>query len=93
MSETADVTVFGQEGTVTIQLTLRDNDPLSSMEQALAAEAEKRWGAEAQRVYAAYGLVVGNKNYQGLPMPVWGKLTPRIRWAWCEATRTAASRM
>jgi hypothetical protein len=36
----------------------------------------------AKQAYAAYGSVTDYKNYQGLPMPQWADLTPKIRQAW-----------
>ncbi len=36
----------------------------------------------AQRMYHAYGLTTDFKNYQGLPMPAWEALTPKIQSAW-----------
>jgi hypothetical protein len=38
--------------------------------------------ALAKQAYAAYGSVTDHKNYQGLPMPQWEDLTPKIRQAW-----------
>lgn len=32
--------------------------------------------------YAAYGAVTDFKNYQGLPMPEWDNLPPKIQEAW-----------
>ncbi|HEV7717145.1 MAG TPA: hypothetical protein VGO53_16220 [Steroidobacteraceae bacterium] len=39
----------------------------------------------AKNAYAAYGAVTDHKNYQGLPMPEWENLTPKIREAWVAA--------
>lgn len=36
----------------------------------------------ARQAYEAYGKVTDFKNYQGLPMPKWEDLTPKIREAW-----------
>lgn len=36
----------------------------------------------AQIAYDAYGDMTGRKNYQGLPMPEWAGLPPRIKAAW-----------
>jgi hypothetical protein len=33
-------------------------------------------------LYAVYGSVTDFKNYQGLPMPLWSNLTPKIQEAW-----------
>lgn len=48
--------------------------------------------ALAQHAYHAYGNVTDFKNYQGLPMPKWEELTPRIQQAWREAARAAVSK-
>lgn len=37
----------------------------------------------ARGAYHAYGAVTDHKNYQGLPMPEWEQLTPKIQAAWC----------
>jgi hypothetical protein len=42
-----------------------------------------------QEAYRAYGDVVGWQNYQGLPMPSWENLTPKIREAWVAAAAAA----
>lgn len=39
----------------------------------------------AKNAYGAYGAVTDHKNYQGLPMPEWEALTPKIREAWIAA--------
>lgn len=36
----------------------------------------------ARIAYDAYGAVTDHKNYQGLPMPPFDDLTPRIKEAW-----------
>ncbi len=36
----------------------------------------------AQEAYKAYGSVTDWKNYQGLPMPEWKNLPPKIQEAW-----------
>lgn len=41
----------------------------------------------AKRAYAAYGKVTDFKNYQGLPMPKWEELPPKILEAWIEAAK------
>lgn len=41
----------------------------------------------AEQAYQAYGAVTDFKNYQGLPMPKWAELPPKIREAWCAATK------
>ena len=41
----------------------------------------------AQLAYAAYGKVTDFKNYQGLPMPKWEELPPKIQEAWVAAVR------
>lgn len=46
----------------------------------------------AMLAYQAYGKSVDFKNYQGLPMPVWGDLTPAIQQAWVEAAKEAVAR-
>jgi len=33
-------------------------------------------------LYNEYGGVTDFKNYQGLPMPLWSNLTPKIQEAW-----------
>jgi hypothetical protein len=35
-----------------------------------------------EELYAVYGGVTDFKNYQGLPMPLWSNLTPKIQEAW-----------
>lgn len=45
--------------------------------------------ALAQIAYAAYGETVAWKNYQGLPMPTWEKLPPKIQEAWRAAAFAA----
>ena len=40
----------------------------------------------AEKAYAAYGAVTDHKNYQGLPMPAWADLPPKIQEAWRAAT-------
>lgn len=44
----------------------------------------------AEIAYRAYGQTTEFKNYQGLPMPEWANLTPKIREAWCNAAEAAA---
>lgn len=44
--------------------------------------------ALAQSAYLAYGAVTDHKNYQGLPMPQWDDLTPKIKAAWVSATES-----
>ena len=41
--------------------------------------------------YQAYGKTTDFKNYQGLPMPEWDQLPPRIREAWHAAALAIAS--
>lgn len=36
----------------------------------------------AKAAYHEYGAVTDHKNYQGLPMPDWEQLTPKIQAAW-----------
>lgn len=36
----------------------------------------------AKETYRAYGEITAFKNYQGLPMPEWDKLTTTIQQAW-----------
>jgi hypothetical protein len=36
----------------------------------------------AEEIYNVYGSAVDFKNYQGLPMPKWEDLTPKIQGAW-----------
>lgn len=36
----------------------------------------------AMVAYDAYGAVTDHKNYQGLPMPEWDALPPKIQDAW-----------
>lgn len=40
----------------------------------------------ARTAYDAYGASVEWKNYQGLPMPTFEDLPPRIKDAWVAAT-------
>lgn len=42
----------------------------------------------AQAAYHDYGSVTDFKNYQGLPMPQWNDLTPRIQQAWIAAVHS-----
>lgn len=44
----------------------------------------------AKAAYKAYGSVTDFKNYQGLPMPAWEDLTPKIKKAWIQASRAVA---
>lgn len=39
----------------------------------------------AASAYDAYGSVTDHKNYQGLPMPKWEELPPKIQEAWIAA--------
>ena len=41
----------------------------------------------AEEVYDAYGATTDHKNYQGLPMPAWSDLPPKIQDAWRAAAR------
>ena len=41
----------------------------------------------AKSAYHAYGGVTDHKNYQGLPMPEWDALPPKIQEAWCVAVK------
>lgn len=43
--------------------------------------------AQAQAAYQAYGQITDFKNYQGLPMPAWDDLPPKIKEAWIAATK------
>ena len=45
------------------------------------------WNDEqmAASAYHAYGAVTDHKNYQGLPMPKWMDLPPKIKEAWIAA--------
>ncbi len=45
--------------------------------------------ARAEFAYRAYGAVTDFKNYQGLPMPEWDALPPKIREAWVAAAKAA----
>lgn len=45
------------------------------------------WETIAASAYRAYGQSVGNKNYQGLPMPAWEDLPASIQIAWVCAVR------
>jgi len=45
----------------------------------------------AQLAYHAYGSVTDFKNYQGLPMPKWEDLTPKIQKAWGAAAERVAT--
>lgn len=40
----------------------------------------------AKIAYHAYGKVVGHKNFQGNPMPLWNELPEKIQQAWYGAT-------
>ena len=42
----------------------------------------------AKEAYRSYGEVTGFKNCQGLPMPKWEGLTPRVQEAWMAAAST-----
>lgn len=44
----------------------------------------------AIKAYEAYGKVTDFKNYQGLPMPTWDALPPKIKEAWVAATDCVA---
>jgi|CXWL01.1.fsa_nt_gi hypothetical protein len=44
----------------------------------------------AKEAYSAYGAVTDYKNYQGLPMPKWDDLTPKIQAAWLAAAQRVA---
>lgn len=46
----------------------------------------------AMLAYQAYGKSVGYKNYQGLPMPQWGNLSPAIKDAWVAAAKESVAR-
>lgn len=48
---------------------------------------EREREARAQLAYQAYGQVTDFKNYQGLPMPSWSELPPKIREAWGAAAQ------
>lgn len=50
------------------------------------------WEGIAQAAYHEYGAVTDFKNYQGLPMPEWAKLTPTIQAAWIAACQYCAKR-
>jgi hypothetical protein len=50
-----------------------------------------RRGLTGAELYAVYADHCGNKNYQGLPMPVWTELPEAIRGHW-EAVAEAARR-
>lgn len=41
----------------------------------------------AKSAYHAYGEITDFKNYQGLPMPEWEALTPKIQSAWVAAIK------
>lgn len=45
----------------------------------------------AKVAYRAYGESTGFKNYQGLPMPEWDKLTVSIQTAWVAASQAVIS--
>ncbi len=45
----------------------------------------------AQEAYTAYGSVTDWKNYQGLAMPTWGSLPPKIQEAWRAAVTRVAT--
>lgn len=49
-----------------------------------------RWEELARNAYQAYGKVVDFKNYQGYPMPEWGKLPLPIQLAWIAAAMQVA---
>lgn len=50
------------------------------------AEAISPLEAIAKIGYRAYGETTEYKNYQGLPMPTWEELPPRIQQAWIAAS-------
>lgn len=41
----------------------------------------------ARNAYNSYGGVTDHKNYQGLPMPLYNDLPPKIQNAWREAVK------
>lgn len=45
----------------------------------------------ARLAYAAYSEATDNKNYQGLPMPLWEDLPEHIHRAWCAAVVAAVA--
>ena len=45
----------------------------------------------AASAYHAYGGVTDHKNYQGLPMPKWLDLPPKIQEAWVAAVNEVKS--
>jgi hypothetical protein len=45
----------------------------------------------AKQAYQAYGKVTDFKNYQGLPMPKWEELPPKIQEAWIAAAKELVS--
>lgn len=45
--------------------------------------------ALAQHAYDRYGATTDHKNYQGLPMPAWEALPPKIQQAWRNAATAA----
>lgn len=45
----------------------------------------------ARFAYMNYGKVTEFKNYQGLPMPEWEDLPPKIQLAWRKASIAAAT--
>ena len=60
----------------------RDEAAASATAELASAPFAERLEALAMAAYVAYGAVTGNKNYQGLPMPCWADLPPKIREAW-----------
>ena len=49
------------------------------------------WTPLAASAYHAYGSVTDHKNYQGLPMPEWNALPPKIQEAWVAAVTHVAT--
>jgi hypothetical protein len=53
------------------------------------AQAGMAWSQIAESAYRAYGVVTGNRNFRGDPMPEFADLPPKIRAAWEVAVRQA----
>lgn len=55
-------------------------------------EAIRRYSVErAKAAYRAYGQTTDFKNFQGNPMPEWDALPEKIREAWVNASKAAAT--
>jgi hypothetical protein len=46
----------------------------------------------AKIAYHAYGQTTDFKNYQGLPMPEWDELPPKIQLAWANSSEVVSKK-